>query len=213
MAAIVAPNIVRYTINASYAGQAVANVFDYRIVGGGGLGDRNEWIWEQAGDIINNWDDHIVSRLASPYIARSVSWVDLNSLDGEVGVRSQTSDTTWPKAGGNGAQAFPGNVALRLDKQQSGGRRARNGRTYLVGLPEVGQGNPTNNEWDGGILTEFTDAMNTFLTDTNSQEGPDTREVDMVVVHTVDGVYQSHSNVTGFAGRANVASQRRRLNW
>lgn len=213
MAAIVAPGVCRYTINATYAGQDVANVFDYHIDGTNPLEDRSLHIFEQAGDILNNWSDHIVPLLASPYVARSVSWVDLTSLDGETGSRSSTSEHTWPMAGGNGAQAFPGNVALRIDKVQSGGRRARNGRTYLVGLPEVGQGNPTNNEWDGTILETFGEAMADFVDGTNSEAGPDGREVDMVVVHTVNGVFQSRSNVTGVRAQANVASQRRRLNW
>ena len=213
MAALVAPNLVRYTIEGTYAGQEVANIFDYWVIATNPLESREEALYDQCGDILNNWDDHILSRLASPYTARAVSWVDLESLDGSVGRRSSTDDNTWPKSGGNGSQAFPGNVALRVDKLQNGGRRARNGRTYLVGLPEVGQGNPTNNEWDGTILTEFAEAMGDFLDGTNSEAGPDGREVDMVVIHTVDGVYNSHSNVTGVAARANVASQRRRLNW
>lgn len=213
MAALVAPGCARFTVNAVYSGQPVANIIDMQVDTTGSPETREQALFDAAGDIINNWDDHVRALLCAPYVAQSVSWVDLNSLDGSTGERSTTSDTTWPAVGGSAAQAFPGSVALRIDKRQDGGRRARNGRMYLVGINEGGQGNGTNNTWDGGILTTFNTAMAAFLSGINDQLPGSDVQKQMVVIHTVDGAFVSYSDVTALQANPLVASQRRRLNW
>lgn len=210
--ALVVNSVCRFTVNGTYDGEQVANIIDMQIDTTGGLASRDEGIYAVAGDIINNWDDHVVATSVPEYVFTSVSWVDLNSLDGATGERTSTSDTTLPSAGRDPGNGMPGNVAARVIKRQDGGRRARNGRMYLVGVSEshTSAGEPNR------LGTEFValrqDAMDSFLDGINDREGPNTDiTAKMVVVHAAEGAVPSYTDVDALVVEAQLRTQRRRL--
>ena len=212
MAPIVIPNIVRYTVNGLYDGEVVANILDMEVeVTSEPIDDRAEAIFEVAGDILNNWDDHVLSLLTSEYQATSISWVDLDSLDGETGERSETSEHTWPSPGRNPGTGMPGNVACRIEKNQDGGRRARNGRMYLVGCSEQATDSANPSRWTADHLSAANTLMGTFFDGIQSEAGPDGREQALVVIHAPEGAAVSSSLVTSLTARSVIATQRRRL--
>lgn len=212
MAPIVAPQVCRFTINGTYAGEEVANVIDMQVDTTGGPEDRPTACYLIAGDILNNWDDHIRPGLVAAYTAVSVSWVDLNSLDGSTGERTSTSDTTWPANGGDSGAPSVGAGSVRLNKLQDGGRRARNGRLYLPGYSEGWTTSGQPNFLTPAIVAGWNESASDFLEGINDAEGPNndhTRK--MVVVHTVGGTYIGYSDVTALVCQAEVATQRRRM--
>lgn len=212
MAPIVIPNIVRYAVNGSYAGETVANILDMEVVvTSEPIDDRAEAIFEVAGDILNNWDDHLLNLATERYTATSVSWVDLNSFDGETGSRSSTSANTWPAPGRNTGTGMPGNVSCRVEKNQSGGRRTRNGRMYLVGHSEQGTDVNSPNLWTSAHQAAVNETVSDFLDGINNEAGPDGREQALVVLHTPEGAAVSSSLVTSLTCRPVVATQSRRL--
>lgn len=213
MAPIVAPTICRFTVNGTYAGEDIANIVDMHIDTTGSIQSRESACEEVANDILVNWHQHIREFLCTPYTCRSVSWVDINSLDGSTGETSSSAGITWPANGADNGQSAPGNVAIRIDKAQDGGRRARNGRMYLVGVPESWQANGSNNTFNGENITSVNESLNDFLDGLNDTEVFEDTSRKMVVVHTVGGVFQNYSDVTALTMNPNVASQRRRLSW
>lgn len=212
MAALVAPGICRYAINQTYGGRPVANIVDMQVDTTGNPEPREEAIYNIAGDIINNWEDHVLPIQTSQVSFNSVSWVDLNSLDGATGERSSTSDNTLPSPGRASGGNAPGNVAFRVNKEGTARRGQRTGRMYLVGVPEEANENAAANEVNDAWLGYVNDAMSDFLEGINDEEGPNqyaTRQ--MVVLHVVAGIYQGYDDVNGLTCDARFGSQRRRL--
>ena len=141
MAAIVAPGIARYSINGTLGGQPVVNVLDINISDVVN-GSRDDAVATCAGDLINQWADHVLPLVTDEYSFDSVSWVDLDSIDGSTGERSSTDGTTLPEVGGDTGACMPGGVALLVRKIGSGGRRERNGRASWMGLRAPGAWHP-----------------------------------------------------------------------
>lgn len=215
MAELIADTIVRYTINGQYVGRPVANVLDYQIDTTGSVTGRVESIYALAGILINEWTDSIMTELANQYSALSVSWIDLDSLEGSTGERTSSGDTVWPMAATNNFAAMPGNVALRVNKAISGTRGQRQGRMYLCGVPEAWTDPGSPNQVGGAALANLNDRLESFLGDTN-QDGEgglpgETYMAKMVVVHTVDGVFTTKSDVRSLSADPLLSSQRRRL--
>lgn len=211
MAAIVAPGICRYTINGTYAGEEVANIIDMQIDTTATVEPREDAILTVARDVLRAWDDHIMLLISGSYLATSVSWVDLDSLDGSTGSITSAGDISWPRPGRFGGEGMPGNVSMRFDKICGGGRRARNGRTYLVGVPESVTGNPTNNDLDGPYVSDANIAGQDFLESITDNSLPTDAQRQFVVVHTVKGVYVGYDDVDEFTLGARIRTQRRRL--
>lgn len=209
MAALIAPGCVRYTVHGQYDGEAIANIVDMDIDTQLG-GDRDENVQNLAGVILNEWSDHILPRVDDNYLAQAVSWVDLDSEDGSTGQRASTSEHTWPAVGGRTGPSQPGNVAARVRKGGAARRGQRAGRMYLVGVMESDTDEVNPNYLVDGQVQAWNEALADFLAGVN-QDTP--YEADMVVIHTIGGVYESHNDVQDLTIERRLASQRRRLGW
>lgn len=210
MALLIAPGICRYAVHGEYAGQPIVNIIDMKIDTTATTTEREDAIDDQAGILINEWSDSVLVNVTNKYTAQSVSWVDLDEEDGSTGERSSTGAQTWPKIGSISGGAFPGNVALRINKNTVARRGQRQGRMYIVGLGENNTDEPNTLNTAG--LNVWATAMESFLGDIN-QEDPQVGQYQsaMVVVHTKDQVFTSHSVITGLSPDQRLGSQRRRL--
>lgn len=214
MPALIAPTICRFAVNGLYGGRPVVNIVDMQIDTTGSSLAREDACEAQAGIIINEWDDSILTNLESFYKAESVSWVDLNSATGSVGLRTSTDTTTFPQNGKkSGTAPMPGNVALRVNKNIVATRGQRQGRMYLAGASEASTAAGTPNSYDSAQIAVWNTALTSFLGDINQEEiiGPDNYTSKMVVVHTIDGVFTNYSDVVGLSCDLVLGSQRRRL--
>lgn len=213
MAPLVVPNVCRFSVVQSFEGEPVVNIVDMQVDTTGTPQSRADAIYEIAGDILNNWDDHILEYQTDNLTALRVDYMDLNSLDGVTGSRSTTSDKTWPAAGPTVASSFPGMVALRVDKVVGGNRQTRNGRMYLAGITESATEDSPANQFSATFVSNMQGVIDDFLEGINDYEGsefPLDRQQRLVVVHTVDGVGNGYTVVDRLVVRSQVASQVRR---
>lgn len=212
MAPIVAPTICRYAVQALFNSRPVVNILDMHIDTTGSSEDRETAIFDQAGIILNEWDDRVLPLLTNQYVAQKVSWVDLNSLSGTTGERSDSGGHTWPQPGGSSDGSTPGNVAYRVNKQTSSERGARQGRMYLCGVGESANENANGNEVHSTIAATMNTMLDGLLPALNQTEGgPSDFTSALHVVHTVDGAFSSSSEVVQLVIDAVFGSQRRRL--
>lgn len=213
MAAIVAPGICRYSINGTLDGQPVVNVLDLNISDVVN-GSREDAVATACGDIINQWADHVLPLVTDEYRFDSVSWVDLDSIDGSTGERSSTDGTTLPQNGGDAGACMPGGVALLVRKIGSGGRRERNGRWYIAGISEGVTALGTVNTVNSGYVALANTAFESVRSGLEGAEGPGINGVSYTsspnIVHTVDGVYVGKSRITTLSVDDRLATQRRR---
>lgn len=211
--ALIAPGICRYSVIGRLEGQLIVNVFDIQIDTTGGGETRGEAIFQVAGDVLNNWSDHILNRVSGEYVAEEVRWVDLDSADGQTGSRSSTSDNTWPAPGENLGGALTNNTCALVTKVLEGkARNQRNGMTRLAGIPggQLASGNA--NALSPAAVTSYSQGFNAFLVGVNDTEGPVIGvQRNLVVVHTVDGEYTSFSRVQEFICRPGLGTIRRRM--
>lgn len=215
MAAITAPGVCRYAVNGSYQNRPVVNIVDL-VLSDLGIGiDREEACFNSAGDILNQWSDHILPNLCDNYLALSVSWVDLDSLDGSTGERSSTADNTWSAGGEVTSPAMPGNVAFRINKAVTSARGLRGGRMYLCGVPESATEDGAPNSVNAGTIAALNSALEAFRSGLEGPEvigaGPDQYTSSPNVVHTIGGVYAGRSRITAYTTDGTLGSQRRRL--
>lgn len=211
MAALIAPGICRYTVHGTFNGREVANIVDQRIDTTGTVLDRDEQVQAIAGDILNNWSDHVLPLLTSQYTATEVSWVDLNAADGSTGERSSTDGSTWPQAGGSTDPAAQGNVAYRINKVGTARRGQRAGRMYLCGVGESANNTANANQVNPTVASDVSDAMQEFLEGINDDDPLGGSDHEMVVIHVVNEVYQGWSAVQALECDSVFGSQRRRL--
>lgn len=212
MAAIIAPGICRYTVNGTYAGQPIANIIDMQIDTTGSVESRSSAVEAQAGILINEWSDHILPIVSAAYVATSVSWVDLDSLSGSTGERTSTDQEDWPLVGGLVGAPTPGNVAVRVGKRITPTRGQRQGRMYLVGQPEANTDAANPNVLTSAVITTINSQLESFLGNINQSDGDIIGYTSqMVVVHTVDDVFEDYSVVQALTVEARLGSQRRRL--
>lgn len=206
MPVLTAPDTIRYTLHGSYLGRPVVTVLDCRLEEGIGS-EYSAQIYEYAGDILNNWVDHIVPGLSNQYTFERIAWLDLDS-GGWTGERTATSEHSLPIAGGESGQPVSANTAMLITKATEARRGERQGRMFLPGIVE--------NYVEGNFLSSsFVEAFNEdnlapFLDGISDTPDVGTTERHPVVIHTVDGSYQSQSRVTALTLQGRVASQRRR---
>lgn len=210
---IVLPGVCRYSVLGTYAGQDCVNIVDMQIDTTGGGMSRETAIFNIAGDILNNWTDHVLPGICPPYVAEAVAWVDLDSADGVTGQRSSTSNETWPmEATGNGP-ALPGNTAIKVIKECEGGRRTRNGRMFLAGVSEGDTGTgPEANRFAAAAAAATTGRLADFLDGINDTEGVVVGyQRKMVVIHNASGTAPSYSDVTALVASRELGTMRRRM--
>lgn len=212
MAPIVAPLVARFSVNQQLAGQQVVNVIDMQITNISPFETREDALFSKAGDILNNWSDHILAFQCDDIQALSVSWLDIDSLDGSRGERSSTDDHSWPMQGGNVSQGImPGMVAARVDKATAGGRGTKAGRMYLAAMPEARTDDGSALSWSAGTVTTINEYLDDFLNGINGTEGAGPLDEGyMVVVHTRDGEWTDSTPVTALTLNPLVSTQVRR---
>lgn len=212
MATLVAPDMVRLAFNGRMAGQDIVNILDVAVTDYGPGVAREEVVFEMVGDALNNFADHVVPLLTDNYSFNSVSWVDLDSLDGSTGERTSTADTTLPVVGQDAGAPMPGGVAMLVTKVNSGGRRTRNGRWYLSGIAE-GVTDPDNpNTVNSGFVGIANTALEAFRSGIEGVEsaGAFNYTSSPNVIHTVNGNYVGRDRITQFVVQSTLATQRRR---
>ena len=211
MPVLVVPDVCRFSVHQSLGGQEVVNIIDMQVDTTGSEVSRSEALFDVAGDILNNWNDHILGGQINDLQAVSVDWIDLNSENGPTGSRSTTSANQWPKAGSDaGSSIMPGMVALRIDKQTAGGRGTKKGRMYLAGVHEDATPSADSQRWDPGYTSGWTGRVTDLLEGINDQDLggiPLAVSRQMVVVHAKLGTY---SEVTGLSANPYIATQVRR---
>lgn len=208
--AIVLPNICRYAIHATYSGREVVNIVDMHVEINSGGPNRADAVHDVAGDVLNNWDDHIRAFVVPEYVAQSISWVDLDTANGSVGSRASTDDTTWPAAGGFTAPPMPGMVAMRVIKQTTGGRLARKGRMYLAGIDEGATADSAPNHIKAATVTAWNTRMADFLSGIKDSGINAVVDRKPVVIHTPKAAAPSWTEVTGYTVDPLLGTQRRR---
>ena len=212
MAAIVAPGVCRFALNGTYAGQPVVNIVDMQIDTTGSTEGRGDACFGQAGVLINEFAGSMTANLSNRYEFVSVSWVDLDSLSGTTGERTRTDTVTLPVNGGQSSAPAPGNVAFRVAKNTVPTRGLRQGRMYLAGVPESSTDATDPNTVVNTVAATINADLVAFLNGINQDDGGITGYTSqMVVVHTVEGVFESWTEVTGLVLESRVGSQRRRL--
>lgn len=207
--ALVVPSVARFAVNGTYGDRPVVNVLDFQIdTTGSGL-DRDQAVYDTAGNIINSWYEHVLPRTVSQYSLQSVSWVDLNSLGGSTGSRVATSEHTLPQPGRDGNVSTVGNISVLVTKQTVSGRGRRNGRIYFVGLDETDVG---TSDLSPTALGLWQDAMDDLLAELNDAP-PVSLTRQLVVVHTTgpNPTTGTYTSVDQLVVQARVATQRRRL--
>lgn len=205
------PNIVRYSVVGSLHGEECINVFDVEIEDTGGpLDTRAERIFTVAGDLLNQWSDHIVPLLVSTYTAEEVRWVDLDSATGSTGARSSTDGSTWPESGGGGSNPLPNNAYAKIVKAlDTHTRTARNGATRLGGIPESMTAGLDGNQLNETARTSLTTAFENMKDGINGVDAGWT--INMGVLHTINGEATGFTFVANFEPALNVGTLRRRM--
>lgn len=132
-------NMVRFALLGQWSnGRPVLNMLDMHVI----IRDtepipptpptptsRVEAIEITAGDIADNWADHLVPYMTSAYTFTGVSWVDLDSASGSTGFRAPSDG---PAVGGLGGDSMPPQNTLLITKVEgSRTRGTRPGRWYL----------------------------------------------------------------------------------
>lgn len=222
---LIANDMVRFTVNGNYAGRLIANVFDMALVQDGTPTQRATAIAAQAGVIVSAWADEICELLVDDYTATSVSWLDLSSLNGSVGQTSIGPGTDFPKAGEDITNPMPGSVAYRVLKNTTPQRGQRQGRMYLVGVPENATTTTAPNNVSSATVTAWNTKLAAFLSAINvgTSQVPPAYEARLGVIHThVDKVdpddpstwvlvYEGSSLVNSLTMGSLLGTQRRRL--
>lgn len=210
MAPIVAPGIARFSLQGTIFDRTWANIFDMHIESGG-IGGRDDNVRDQAKIFLNEWIDHVRLVIGNSVTLQRCRWVDLDSLDGTTGeVTAADSPRVMPSPGSVSSEQLPAASAVLVRKLATGGRAARNGRTYWPGVPEA---STTGNSLTGTAVTSWNTQLALFLSGV-SQSGASSfggYDSHMVVVHTLAGIFTDHTDVTSLALDSRLATQRRRL--
>lgn len=206
--ALIFDGVARFSIVAQLQGEECVNVFDVDI--STAIGEsREEACFGIAGDMLNNWTDHVLPYLSANYSAEEVRWVDLNSADGSTGARSATDDETWPQVGALAANTLPNNTYVKMVKNLEGKtRQQRNGATRLGGIVESYTTGASGNLLDPAFITNINAAFESFKDGINGGSGGTTN---LCVLHTVEGVATGKSNIAFFTASSTVGTLRRRM--
>lgn len=213
--ALIAPSVARYTINGTYLGRPTANIIDMFIVQEVGILDRDDRVAQLAEFIRVQWNDRILPAQSTSFTAESVSWVDMNSVDGTVGVVTGSGGTAWPNQGETGGNPYSGSVAALITKQAVARRGQRQGRMFLPGLSES---YVSGNELDATWLNPLNGQLAQFVADLSATDVLPFEGFYPCVTHTrndgtptnPDIVFNGTSRVVSMAVEVQVASQRRR---
>lgn len=213
---IVAPDVVRYSINGSYLNRPAVNILDMVVKSQNeGQRPRDEVIPAVAGRMINQWVDNVMTRFNSSYSFQSVSWVDLNSEQGQVGSRTSTDEYTLPRAAPGAGEPLTAALAMLVEKVTQRQRGSRPGRWFL---PAFTEGDISGNIWIGSTLSATNDALSNFLEEMTETGIPQQDYFFPTVVHTRNAgtpqnpniVYVNNTQINDLQAVGRVSTQRRR---
>lgn len=208
---LVFPNIVRFAIIGNLQTEECVNIIDVRLEPTvPGAGDRSDAIFDAAGDILNNWTDHVLPLVTWAYQAREVRWVDLDSVDGTTGSRASTDAETWPMVGGVAAATSPNHTYARVNKLLQGStRQARSGMLRLGGIAESATVDNNPNQLTPATITAMNTGFENFKDGIQSTASGWFRWLG--VLHTVGGEAASWSDLSEYSVAVNVGTIRRRM--
>lgn len=197
----VAPLVTEVTITARWSNlHPVLNVL--HIFGDVGTGE------EKARDVLNNWQDHLLSQFADNYVLDGARWANHGTAGDETGFI--IPDPAKPVVGAIAGVTVPPNVAVLVHKRATTTAAHRAGRMYLPPPQESGV------DEDGVMLPATVTNLNVqlalFLDGINdiAELGEVNRA--LVIVHKVPGPTESdHSVVTGLQTDPLAATMRRRM--
>lgn len=210
--ALIVNGVCRYSLVGFFIDRPWVNVLDFQIDTTGSTENRDDVIYNQAGNILNAWVDHLAQGISDECVLTSVDWVDLDSANGSTGSRIATSEYTLPDAGTVTDAPASGNVALLVTKATASARGARHGRMYRPGVTEV---QTNGQEITPGMATSAKTQFDGFLSQVNTDSGiiGVGASARLVVVHTTGPNPQTgtYSPVTNLIVEPRLATQRRRL--
>lgn len=213
--ALVAPDVVRFSINGTYLGRPAVNVLDMVVQENGLEEDREDAIQDTAGQIINVWVEEMMDFFNEAYTFDNVSWVDLNSTDGTTGTLGSTSTHTLPETGNIVDSPYAGSVAVLVTKVTTSRRGQRPGRWFLTPPGETAiQGNNLLNTF----LVLLQEALSTTLERLTETSSIPAVNYFPTVIHTENTgtptnpviVYRGNTQITNLVPAGRVSSQRRR---
>lgn len=213
MAPLIVDGVARFTVHQRMAARPIANIYDVHLYSTAIGDDRQEMCFRFAGRLLNTWHDTIRVKQTSSLTCEKVSWVDLDSLSGSTGERNETSETTWPAAGGNTAGASAGNTSVLITKSSGGNRGTRPGRMYVAGVIEGDTDSANPNILSSAAVASWQGFVDTFRADTTFDDLDPLEEyaAEPVVVHAPQGVTPSYDPITSLQVQSLLATQRRRL--
>lgn len=204
-------NIARFAVVGSMQSQDVVNIFDARVEPGVQDANREEACRQVAGDLLNQWSDHIIPLLHNTYTAEEVRWVDLDSLQGSTGAVSSTDGSDWPESGAGTAAPLSNAVYVKMVKRLEGKTRAqRNGALRLSGGLENWTLPTNGNVIDPAVALGLNGAFEMLKDGINGDIIGD-RVVNLGVLHTVGGVATDFSEISNYEAASQVGTLRRRM--
>lgn len=209
---LIAPQVFQVSLNGTYDSQPIAHVLHFVWEGTSGTQPSRS----QMGGLICNqlasaWKGTLTLSQSTLVNYSGATWIDLDSLTGPTGV---VTGGVYPIVGENTGQSMPGNVAMRIIKNSTGGRGSRKGSLYLPGCAEAQTSGTTPNTMSGSTFSDLQARCASFYTNltnvfTNGVGGSSVARP--VMVRTRSSEYLTTSAVTGFTPQPRLASQRRRL--
>jgi len=208
---VVAPTIIRYSMNQTIANGRKATVILDISVDETGV-SRAAAVNAVTPDVVQQYQDNVCSQFPTSITFIGASFTDLDSLDGISGTQGPISG--HPVHGsGTGAQQAP-QVCTLIHKICSHDRQQRNGRMFFPWITEASVGN--DGLVDPAHVTFMNDMMNGLKDDLADLSATTFESVAWRVVHVEghapDGRPNawSSSDITSLSCDSRVATQRRR---
>lgn len=196
MPELIVPEAMRVSILGNQADGPFASVYGIHIEG------EAVGVDAIAQAVLNAWRDEVLPHLCSTVVLQRALYVDLRSGTGDSGEVIPTGPGS--NAGGVTTAPCPPQVTYLVKLKTTGGRSARNGRSFLPGV----RGDEVNNRGDitSGTVDTITDAMESFrgaITDADAGE--------LGVIHRPSAGSPSITDVQACICEGTIATQRRRL--
>jgi hypothetical protein len=213
---LVAPDVCRYSINGDYLNRPAVNVLDMVVQPeDGSIVGRQDAIEITSRVILNAWVDNVMTRFGSSYSLQSISWVDLNSDTGSVGITTSTPAHTLPLNAGGTGEPLTAALAMLVTKVTTRSRGSRPGRWFLPGFVEQ---DIVGNIWVGTTLSNTNAALSTFLEEVTETGLTELVKYFPTVVHTRNTgtpsnpniVYVNNTQITDLQANGRVSTQRQR---
>lgn len=193
--AVICADTYQLSVHGTVAGRPWANVFHTLK-----LGATPPDVADAAQLMLDTYCSTLCSNLHQDVTVLGCNYVDLDSDDGESGdYTTVPGDNTGDITG----DMTPVNTCFLVQWSASGGRRYRNGRTYLPGVPEGAVNNAGG--VSSGYRTDLGSNINDFLGDLFDGD------LQLCIVSKATEVDWIPRSISGGAIAATAATQRRRM--